>query len=139
MAETRLLDFTPSAETPTQLDIRVKNIGSGALTNALVIELKLPKYIVSSAVADAVELAGQRNLDADCTVQMASLANLVTVPEGWSSWAADEITESVAIIRIFNDRDQKNHNQKVKPANFDAGAEFALHIPLALQEQPAHV
>lgn len=136
MADTKLLDFTASV-TPTQLDIRVKNVSKQALAESLLIEIKLPIYLVSSEVADAVEVAREKNLDANCTVKMESLANLVTVPKGWSSWAADEMTEKLAIIRIFNDRDQNNHT--ASPAKLDSGDGFTLGVPLTPQEQPTHV
>jgi hypothetical protein len=136
MADTATLSLTIAGVTSTQLDVLVKNIGAEALSKALMIEIKIPLYLVSKEISDAVERARQRNINERTTASKESLANVVTATAGWSVWATTERTDSLAVIRLFNDLTQS----KLTPAAaFDAGAQFNLRLPLTPQDKPSRV
>ncbi len=137
MADDATLSLTIAGTTSTQLDILVKNSGAESLGKALMIELKIPLYLVSKDIKDAVEQAKQRNLNERTTASKESLANVVTAGAGWSVWAATERTESLAVIRLFNDLTQTG--TKVTPGAFAAGAQFDVRIPLTPQDKPGRV
>ena len=137
MADNATLTLTIAGTTSTQLDILVKNSGAEPLNKALLIELKMPLYLVSKEIEDAVERARQRNLNERTTASKESLANVVTAGTGWSAWATTERTDSLAVIRLFNDLDQAG--AKVTPVAFDSGAQFNLRIPLKAQDKPGNV
>ncbi len=137
MADNATLSFTVAGVTPTQLDILVKNTGAEPLSKALMIELKIPIYLVSKQIKDAVERADKKNQNQRTTASKESLANVVTAATGWSTWAATERTESLAVVRLYNDLSQTG--TKVEPASFAAGTEFKLTIPLSSLDKPVQV
>jgi hypothetical protein len=137
MADIATLSLTIAGVTSAKLDVLVKNSGAESLNKALVIELKIPLYLVSKEVSDAVDRARQRNLNERTTASKESLANVATAAAGWSVWAATERTESLAVIRLVNDLSQTG--AKVTPVAFAAGAQFNLHVPLLPQDKPVHV
>ncbi|HKR13828.1 MAG TPA: hypothetical protein VJT15_17315 [Pyrinomonadaceae bacterium] len=137
MADNATLSLTIAGVSSTQLDILVKNSGAEPLPKALSIELKMPLYLVSKEIRDAVERAHQKNLNERTTASKESLANVVTAATGWSAWAATERTESLAVIRLINDLDETG--KKVTPVAFAEGAQFNVHIPLTPQDKPVHV
>lgn len=138
MADIATLSFAVVEVTSTQLDVLVKNTGADALNKAVLIEVKIPLYLVSKTVSDAVERARQRNLDERTTASKESLANVVTGPKGWSAWATTERTDSLAVIRFVNDFNQTGEKVST-PTSFAASTSFNLRIPLKPQEQPYHV
>lgn len=137
MADNATLNLTIAGVTSTQVDILVKNSGAEPLSKALSIELKMPLYLVSKEISDAVERAHQRNLNERTTASKESLADIVTAATGWSVWATTERTESLAVIRLQNDLSETG--TKVTPVVFAEGAQFNLRIPLTAQDKPGHV
>lgn len=137
MADKATLSLTIAGVTSTQLDILIKNSGAEPLNKALLIEFRIPLYLVSKPIGDAVERARRRNLDDRTTASKESLADFVTVGSGWTVWAATERTESLAVIRLFNDLGPAG--ARLTPVAFAAGAEFNVKIPLTAQDKPAHV
>jgi hypothetical protein len=138
MADKATLSLTIAGVASTQLDILIKNSGAEPLNKALLIEFRIPLYLVSKEIGEAVERARQRNLNERTTAAKESLANVVTGAAGWSVWAATERTESLAVIRLFNDLDQTG-GKLATPVAFAAGAQFNLKIPLTPQDKPVHV
>ena len=138
MADTATLSLTIGGVTSTQLDILVKNIGAEPLSKALMIETKIPLYLVPKEIRDAVERARQRNINERTTASKESLANVVTAATGWSVWATTERTDSLAVIRLFNDLSQTG-TKLTPPAAFAAGAQFNVLIPLTPQDKPSRV
>ena len=137
MADIATLDFTIASVSAAQVDILVKNTGE-ALSQPLMIELKFPLNLVSKAVSDAVERAREQNLMERSTASKVSLGGVVAGPAGWSVWATTERTESLAVIRLFNDLSQPGAKLS-PPIKVDPAAQFNIRIPLTPQDKPAHV
>ena len=137
MADIATLDFTIASVSSNQVDVLVKNTGE-ALAQPLMIELKFPLNLVSKDVRDAVEQAHQQNLVERTTASKISLANVVACPAGWSVWATTERTESLAVIRLFNDLNQVG-TKLSPPTILTAATPLNIRIPLTPQDKPAHV
>jgi len=124
------LQFTLLPLTLSHLEIKVKNIGAGALDRTLVININPPMSIVTKVINDkAVESAKSKK-----PIGTASLDGIVTGPAGWTTWARRESSDSSLVVVLFNDMDKKG--EYITPVALAAGAEFIVRIPV--NEQAAH-
>ena len=133
MAE-ELFAFSVLTFTADKLEIKVKNISGNALGHTLTIELYAPKYLVDNRVKAAATKAATNQKP----IGVASLAGVVTCPEGWSVWAKRETSDSSVVILLLNDLDQTG-TELAAPIKLDAGAEFIIRVPLDLQASRAAV
>jgi len=134
MADEQLLAFSVLTFTANQLEIKVKNTSGVGLNRTLAIELYPPMYLVNEKVAEAARAAAT-NPD---LIGVASLANVVIGPPGWSVWAKRETSDSSTIILLLNDVDQTG-NDLQRPLEVATGAEFILRIPLNPQANHADI
>ncbi|HEU4768928.1 MAG TPA: hypothetical protein VFS77_16200 [Pyrinomonadaceae bacterium] len=126
------LELTLQSFTTDKVEIKVKNVSSDVLSKSLVIELYVPSYLVSSKIKDAAKAAAT----AKKPVGVATLAGVVSGPEGWSVWAKRETSDSTAIIVLFNDLSQTG-TDLATPVKVAAGAEFVIRFPLNPQASRA--
>lgn len=124
------LQFTLLPLTPSHLEIKVKNIGAVALDRTLAINIYPPMNIVTKAVNDAAVKATTSKKP----IGTATLDGVVTGPDGWTTWARRESSDSSLIVVLFNDMDKKG--EFITPVELAAGAEFIVRIPV--NEQAAH-
>lgn len=124
MSETTLLEVKNIGVTSGELKLEIKNSSGKALNESLLIEINLPLELAEDRLIAAAEKASKRanNLE--------SLASVVTVATGWSVWAYNGRTESVATIRILNDTDQETGKELDNPVEFKKDGSFTLVIPV---------
>ena len=137
MPEVATLNFAAGTVTSSQMEVLVKNTGE-ALAKALMIEIKVPLYLVSREIVNAVAQAREQNLNDRTTTARVSLANVVTGPAGWSVWAATERTDSLAVIRLFNDLDQTGA-KLAAPVKVETNAQLNLRVPLTPLDKPVRI
>lgn len=134
MSDPNPLELTIQSFSTEQLSIKVKNISSVALDRSLGIELFIPSYLVNSKIKDAAKAAATSKKP----LGVATLAGVVTGPEGWSVWAKRETTESSVVVMLLNDFSQAGSDLPA-PIKVAAGAEFIIRIPLNPQASRATV
>src|SRR5262245_2070625 len=119
------LEFSVLTFTTDKVELKVKNISSNALDRGLAIELYASKYTVNDKVNEAAKAA----VTNPKPVGVASLANVVTCPEGWSVWAKPETSDTSVGILLLSDLSQAGDDLPA-PIELAAGAEFTVRIPL---------
>ena len=130
MPSPNVLEFTVQSFTPTQLAVKVKNISGAVLDKPLTIELYPLLSLVDQRIKDAAKAAAT-NPD---LAGVATLKGVVTGALGWSVWAKGEMSDSIVVIMLINDRDKDG--VEIPPVKLDAGDEFIILIPL--NSQPHH-
>ncbi|HET8782249.1 MAG TPA: hypothetical protein VFM63_07515 [Pyrinomonadaceae bacterium] len=129
-----VLQFRIDSLKPEQLLIKVKNISGAPLEKTLSIELSPPAQLLDKRVIDAARAAAV----SEDPPGVASLADFVSGPAGWSIWAMGDMSNATVVIMLRNDRDQQG--DRISPPNkVDAGAEFTIGIPLNPTAQHASV
>jgi hypothetical protein len=127
MSDPTQLEFTANPITSGNLEIRVKNSGV-SLDKRLLIEINIPVDLVNKRISDA---AGQARENEESN--LVSLAGVVTVAPGWSVWAFNEQTASIATLRLFNLNIDLVTGELGTPVKFEAANSFTIRIPVTEQ------
>lgn len=120
--------FVTSGQVPT-LEVTVKN-DDAAQAGPLLIEFNLASRLVAKVVRDAAKKASTKAEPVRELKGVEPLGGIVTAPEGWSVWAVSYADESVVVLQVLNNTNQKT-GKTVTPTKFDAGVALTLRIPLA--------
>lgn len=120
--------FVTSGQAPA-LEVTVKN-DDAAQAGPLLIEFNLFSRLVAKEVRDAAKKASTKDEPVRELRGLEPLGGGVTAPEGWSVWAVSYSDDSVVVLRVLNDANQKTGKASAA-AKFDAGATLTLGIPLA--------
>src|SRR4029079_9356877 len=120
-----LLQLVPVTFTDRLLEIKVKNTTGAVLDKRLVIEISPPAHLVDEKIIEAAREAAV----SEDPPGAASLAGIVTGPQGWSVWVRREPSDSSLYIVFINDMDQAGKDLPA-PVKLPAGGEFTVTIPL---------
>src|ERR1700752_1279517 len=121
MAE--LLDLTVQSFTASQLAIKVKNISGAALDKQLMMEITLPKVLLSEDIRKAADKAPRNQ------PPISNVDDYVKGTEGKvTAWAEPETTDHFVTLMFFNDVNKSGTD--IPPMSLAAGADFTILIPL---------
>src|SRR5215213_6365221 len=124
-----VLQFTLQTYTANQLAIKVTNNSGALLDQPLMIELYPVAYLLDKRIIDAAKAAAT-HVDPP---GVAPLGGVVSGAQGWSVWAKAEVSNSIVVIMLANDLDERGHD--ISPLKMDPGAEFIINVPLNPEAQ----